>query len=35
MELSIVSPGPVVADHEAAVRDLFDNQPQFQQFQFY
>lgn len=35
MELPIVAPAPVVTDHTAIVRDLFDNQCQFRHFQHY
>ena len=33
MELPIVAPAPVVSDHAAVFRDLFDNQCQFRHFQ--
>ena len=33
MELPIVAPAPVVSDHTAVFRDLFDNQCQFRHFQ--
>jgi len=33
MELPIVAPAPVVTDHAAVFRDLFDNQCQFRHFQ--
>jgi hypothetical protein len=35
MELPIVAPAPVVIDHAAVFRDLFDNQCQFRHFQHY
>ena len=35
MELPIVAPAPVVSDHTAVFRDLFDNQCQFRHFQHY
>jgi hypothetical protein len=35
MELPIVAPAPVVADHAAVFRNLFDNQCQFRHFQHY
>jgi SRSO17 transposase len=35
MELPIVAPAPVVSDHTAVFRDLFDNQYQFRHFQHY
>ena len=35
MELPIVAPAPVVADHAAVFRDLFENQCQFRHFQHY
>jgi DDE superfamily endonuclease len=35
MELPIVAPAPVVTDHTAIFRDLFDNQCQFRHFQHY
>jgi DDE superfamily endonuclease len=35
MELPIVAPAPVVSDHAAVFRDLFDNQCQFRHFQHY
>jgi hypothetical protein len=35
MELPIVTPAPVVTDHAAVFRDLFDNQRQFRHFQHY
>jgi DDE superfamily endonuclease len=35
MELPIVGPAPIVADHAAVFRDLFDNQRQFRHFQHY
>jgi DDE superfamily endonuclease len=35
MELPIVGPAPVVADHAAVFRDLFDNQCQLRHFQHY
>jgi DDE superfamily endonuclease len=35
MELPIVAPAPVVTDHSAVFRDLFDNQCQFRHFQHY
>jgi DDE superfamily endonuclease len=35
MELPIVAPAPVVTDHAAVFRDLFDNQCQFRHFQHY
>ena len=33
MELPIVAPAPVVSNHAAVFRDLFDNQCQFRHFQ--
>jgi hypothetical protein len=33
MEFPIVAPAPVVIDHAAVFRDLFDNQCQFRHFQ--
>ena len=35
MELPIVAPAPVVADHAAVFRDLCENQCQFRHFQHY
>jgi SRSO17 transposase len=35
MELPIVVPAPVVTEHAAVFRDLFDNQCQFRHFQHY
>ena len=35
MELPIVAPAPVVTDHSAVFRDLFENQCQFRHFQHY
>jgi hypothetical protein len=35
MELPIVAPAPVVAEHAAVFRDLFDSQCQFRHFQHY
>jgi len=35
MELPIVAPAPVIAEHAAVFRDLFDNQCQFRHFQHY
>jgi hypothetical protein len=35
MELPIVAPAPVVTEHTAVFRDLFDNHRQFQHFQHY
>jgi DDE superfamily endonuclease len=35
MELPIIAPAPVVSDHAAVFRDLFDNQCQFRHFQHY
>jgi hypothetical protein len=35
MELPIVTPAPVVTDHAAVFRDLFDNQRPFRHFQHY
>jgi hypothetical protein len=35
MELPIVAPAPVVANHAAVFRDLFENQCQFRHFQHY
>src|SRR5215510_13210421 len=35
MELPIVAPAPVVADHSAVFRDLFENQCPFRHFQHY
>jgi hypothetical protein len=35
MELPIVAPAPVVTEHSAVFRDLFDNQCQFRHFQHY
>jgi SRSO17 transposase len=35
MELPIVAPAPVVADHAAVFRDLLENQRQFRHFQHY
>src|SRR6266571_486245 len=35
MELPIVGPAPIVADHAAVFRDLCDNQRQFRHFQHY
>jgi len=35
MELPILGPAPVVTDHTAVFRDLFDNQCQFRHFQHY
>ena len=35
MELPIVEPAPVVTEHAAVFRDLFDNQCQFRHFQHY
>jgi DDE superfamily endonuclease len=35
MELPIVAPAPVVTDHSAVFRDLFDNQCQFRHVQHY
>jgi hypothetical protein len=35
MELPIVGPAPVVAEHAAVFRDLFDNHCQFRHFQHY
>jgi hypothetical protein len=35
MEWPIVAPAPVVADHAAVFRDLFENQCQFRHFQHY
>jgi len=35
MELPIVAPAPVVTEHAAVLRDLFDNQCQFRHFQHY
>jgi DDE superfamily endonuclease len=35
MELPIVAPAPVVTEHAAVCRDLFDNQCQFRHFQHY
>src|SRR5215475_15224474 len=35
MELPIIAPAPVVADHTGVFRDLFDNQCQFRHFQHY
>jgi DDE superfamily endonuclease len=35
MELPIVAPAPVVAEHAAVFRDLFDSQCQFRHFQYY
>ena len=35
MELPIVAPAPVVTEHAAVFRDLFDNQCQFRHFQHY
>jgi hypothetical protein len=35
MELPIVAPAPVIAEHGAVFRDVFDNQCQFRHFQHY
>jgi hypothetical protein len=35
MELPILEPAPVVAEHAAVFRDLFENQCQFRHFQHY
>jgi hypothetical protein len=35
MELPIVAPAPIVIEHAAVFRDLFDNQCQFRHFQHY
>jgi len=35
MELPMIAPAPVVSDHAAVFRDLFDNQCQFRHFQPY
>jgi hypothetical protein len=35
MELPIVAPAPVVSDHAAVFRDMFDNHCQFRHFQHY
>jgi hypothetical protein len=35
MELPIMEPAPVVTEHAAVFRDLFDNQCQFRHFQHY
>ncbi len=35
MELPLVAPAPVVIEHAAVFRDLFDNQRQFRHFQHY
>jgi hypothetical protein len=35
MEMPIVAPAPVVSNHAAVFRDLFDNQCQFRHFQHY
>ena len=35
MELPIVAPAPVVTDHAAVIRDLFDHQCQFRHVQHY
>jgi SRSO17 transposase len=35
MELPIVAPAPIVAEHAVVFRDLFDNQCQFRHFQHY
>jgi hypothetical protein len=35
MELPLIAPAPVVSDHAAVFRDLFDNQCQFRHFQHY
>ena len=35
MELPIVAPAPVVTEHAAVFRDLFENQCQFRHFQHY
>ena len=35
MELPILEPAPVVTEHAAVFRDLFDNQCQFRHFQHY
>ena len=35
MELPIVAPAPVVTEHAAVFRDLFDNQCEFRHFQHY
>ena len=35
MELPIIEPAPVVTEHAAVFRDLFDNQCQFRHFQHY
>src|SRR5919197_3975210 len=35
MELPLVTPAPVVTEHAAVFRDLFDNQCQFRHFQHY
>ena len=35
MELPIVAPAPVIAEHAAVFRDVFDNQCQFRHFQHY
>ena len=35
MQLPVVAPAPVVAQHSTAFRDLFENQPQFHNFQNY
>jgi hypothetical protein len=35
MELPIVAPAPIVTEHAAVFRDLFDNQCQFRHFQHY
>jgi hypothetical protein len=35
MELPILAPAPVVTEHAAVFRDLFENQCQFRHFQHY
>ena len=35
MELPLIAPAPVVSDHAAVFRDLFDNQCQFRHVQHY
>ena len=35
MELPIIEPAPVVTEHAAVFRDLFENQCQFRHFQHY
>src|ERR687892_2263607 len=35
MELPIIGPAPVVTEHAAVFRDLFENQCQFRHFQHY